>query len=142
MVNYKHYENIVYEIIGAAMAVHRTLGSGLLEAVYAESLHWELLDNGIENVLEKEVSCYYKDHLLDKKYRIDMVVGDICIELKSVDELSAVHRAQLFNYLRLTRMSLGLLINFGAERLEGERYAYIEEKNLCCRLDKNMQFVD
>ena len=61
MVRYKQYEDIVYEIIGAAMAVHRTLGSGLLEAVYAESLHLELLDNGIENVLEKEVNCYYKN---------------------------------------------------------------------------------
>lgn len=142
MVNYKQYEDVVYEIIGAAMAVHRTLGSGLLEAVYAESLHLELLDNGIDNVLEKEVNCYYKEHLLEKKYRIDMVVGDICIELKSVDELASAHRAQLFNYLRLTRMPLGLLINFGAESLEGERYAYIEEKNLCCRLDKNMMFVD
>lgn len=142
MVSYKQYEDIVYEIIGAAMTVHRTLGSGLLEAVYAESLHLELLDNGIENVLEKEVNCYYKKHLLEKKYRIDMVVGNICIELKSVDELTSVHRAQLFNYLRLTRMPLGLLINFVAESLEGERYAYIEEKNLCCRLDKNMMFVD
>lgn len=142
MVSYKQSEDIVYEIIGAAMAVHRTLGSGLLEAVYAESLHLELLDNGIENVLEKEVNCYFKKHLLEKKYRIDMVVGNICIELKSVDELTSVHRAQLFNYLRLTRMPLGLLINFVAESLEGERYAYIEEKNLCCRLDKNMRFVD
>lgn len=123
------------------MAVHRTLGSGLLEAVYAECLHLELLDNGIDNTLEKEVNCYYKEHLLEKKYRLDMVVEDICVELKSVDELAAVHRAQLFNYLRLTRMPVGLLINFGAESLEGERYAYIEEKNLCCRLDKNMRLV-
>ncbi|MBP5645338.1 MAG: GxxExxY protein [Bacteroidales bacterium] len=142
MVNYKQYEDVVYEIIGAAMAVHRTLGSGLLEGIYAECLHLELLDNGIENVLEKEVNCYYKSHLLEKKYRIDMAVGDICIELKSVEVLSAAHRAQLFNYLRLTRMPLGLLINFGAESLEGERYAYIKEKNFCCRLDKNMEFVD
>ena len=63
MVNFTRYEDLVYEIIGAAMAVHRTLGSGLLEAVYAESLHLELLDNGIDNTLEKEVNCYYKDHL-------------------------------------------------------------------------------
>lgn len=141
MVNYKQYEDIVYEIIGAAMDVHRTLGSGLLEAVYAESLHLELLDCGIDNVLEKEVNCYYKGHLLEKKYRIDMVVGDICVELKSVEELASAHRAQLFNYLRLTRMPVGLLINFGGESLEGERYAFIEERNLCCRLDKNMRLV-
>ena len=141
MVDLKQYEAIVYDIIGAAMNVHRTLGSGLLEAIYAESLHLELMDNGIDNVLEKEVDCYYKDHLLEKKYRIDMAVGDICIELKSVDELCASHRAQLFNYLRLTRMPIGLLINFGAEGLEGERYAFIEEENLCCRLDRNMKLV-
>ncbi len=58
MVNYTQYEDSVYEIIGAAMAVHRTLGSGLLEAVYAESLHLVLLDNGIGNtfLLKRELS--------------------------------------------------------------------------------------
>lgn len=141
MVDLKRYETLIYDIIGAAMSVHRTLGSGLLEAVYAESLHLELKDNGIDNTLEKEVDCYYKGHLLEKKYRMDMVVGDICIELKSVDELCASHRAQLFNYLRLTKMPIGLLINFGSESLEGERYAFIEEENLCCRLDRNMKLV-
>lgn len=139
---YKEYEDIVYKIIGAAMTVHKTLGYGLLEAVYAECLHLELLDNGIENTLEKEVNCYYKHHTLEKKYRIDMVVGDICVELKSVQELNSSHRAQLFNYLRLTRMPVGLLINFGSDKLEGERYAFVEEYNECCRLDRNMDFVD
>ena len=109
------------------------MGAGLLEAVYAESLHLELLDNGIDNSLEIEVPCYYKHHKLEKNYRIDMKVGDICVELKSVSEIIPAHRSQLFNYLRLTRMPIGLLINFGNERLEGERY---------CLLDKNMQFVD
>ena len=140
--NFKQYEDIVYQIIGAAMTVHRTLGSGLLEAVYAECLHLELLDNGIDNELEREVECYYKDHVLEKKYRLDMVVGDICVELKAVQELCSNHRAQLFNYLRLTRMPVGLLINFGGDKLEGERYAFIERYNECCLLDKNMEFVD
>ena len=126
---YKKYEDIVYKIIGAAMTVHRTVGYGLLEAVYAECLHLELLDMGIDNVL-------------DKKYRLDMVVGDVCVELKAVQELSSVHRAQLFNYLRLTGMPVGLLINFGAESLEGERYAYDERYNECFRLDRNMDILD
>lgn len=138
---YTKYTDVVYEIIGAAMTVHRTLGSGLLEAVYAECLHLELLDNGIENELEKEVNCYYNGHLLNKKYRLDMAVGDICVELKSVEELSSAHRAQLFNYLRLTKMPIGLLINFGSSSLEGERYAFIESENLCCRLDKNLNLL-
>ncbi len=139
---YKKYEDIVYKIIGAAMTVHRTVGYGLLEAVYAECLHLELLDMGIDNELEKEVECHYKDHVLDKKYRLDMVVGDVCVELKAVQELSSVHRAQLFNYLRLTGMPVGLLINFGAESLEGERYAYDERYNECFRLDRNMDILD
>ena len=136
------YQEIVYDIIGAAMEVHSTLGAGLLEAVYAESMHLELLDNGIDNNLEVEVPCYYKHHKLEKSYRIDMKVGDICVELKSVSEIMPTHRSQLFNYLRLTRMPIGLLINFGSERLEGERYGYLEDYNGCCLLDKNMQLVD
>ena len=136
------YQEIVYDIIGAAMEVHSTLGVGLLEAVYAESMHLELLDNGIDNNLEVEVPCYYKHHKLEKSYRIDMKVGDICVELKSVSEIIPAHRSQLFNYLRLTRMPIGLLINFGNEKLEGERYGYLEDYNGCCLLDKNMQLVD
>jgi GxxExxY protein len=139
---YKQYGDLVFNIIGAAMTVHRTLGYGLLEAVYAECLHLELLDRGIDNELEKEVECYYKDHILEKKYRLDMVVGDICVELKAVQELCSAHRAQLFNYLRLTRMPVGLLINFGADSLEGERYAFVERYNECCRLDRNMEFIE
>lgn len=140
--NFVQYQDVVYEIIGSAMEVHSSLGAGLLEAIYAESLHLELLDNGIDNSLEVEVPCYYKQHKLEKSYRIDMKVGDICVELKSVAELVPAHRSQLFNYLRLTRMPVGLLINFGCNKLEGERYGFIEEYNECCMLDKNMQHVD
>ena len=71
-----------------------------------------------------------------------MKVGNICVELKSVSEIIPAHRSQLFNYLRLTRMPIGLLINFGNEKLEGERYGYLEDYNGCCLLDKNMQLVD
>ena len=81
------YKETVYQIIGAAMTVHSELGYGLLEPVYQEALHLELLDRGIENVREQELSIYYKDHLLEKKYKMDMVVGDVIVELKSVSEL-------------------------------------------------------
>lgn len=121
--------------------MHRTLGSGLLEAVYSEALHLELCERGIDNAVEVELPCYYKGQLMEKRYRMDMVVGDICIEMKSVSELSSLHRAQLFNYLRLTHMPIGLLINFGGQSLEGERYGYISEFNECILLDKNMHYV-
>lgn len=141
MKNLKDYKNTVYKIIGAAMSVHRELSWGLMEGVYQEALHLELLDCGIENEMEKQINCYYKNRLMDKQYRMDIVVGDIVLELKSVKELLPVHRAQLFNYLRLTKKPIGILINFGATSLEGERYAFIENENECVLLDKDMNML-
>ena len=71
-----------------------------------------------------------------------LVVGDIIVELKSVSELTSAHRAQLFNYLRLTKKPIGLLINFGQSYLQGERYAYCEYTNECLLLDRNMEVVN
>ena len=133
------YANKVYKIIGAAMTVHSELNWGLLEAVYQEALHLELLDRGIDNQREQEITVYYKKHVLDKKYKMDLVVDDIIIELKSVTSLAPAHRAQLCNYLRLARKPLGLLINFGEESLVGERWAYDEDTNECFIVDRNMQ---
>lgn len=136
------YANKVYKIIGAAMTVHSELGYGLLEPVYQEALHLELLDRGIDNFREIEIPIYYKKHLLEKKYRMDIVVDDIIVELKSVTSLVAAHRAQLCNYLRLTRKPIGLLINFGEENLIGERWAYDEETNECFIVDRYMKPID
>ena len=139
MLELSKYSNKVYKIIGAAMAVHSELNWGLLEPVYQEALHLELLDCGIENEREKEIEVYYKKHLLNKKYKMDIVVDDIIVELKSVTSLAPAHRAQLCNYLRLTRKPLGLLINFGEESLIGERWAYDEDTNECFIVDRNME---
>ena len=139
MTNLSKYANKVYKIIGSAMTVHSELGWGLLEPVYQEALHLELLDRGIENQREQEIQVYYKKHLLEKKYKMDIVVGDIIVELKSVTKLAPAHRAQLCNYLRLTRKPLGLLINFGEESLIGERWAYEADTNECFIVDRNME---
>ena len=139
--DFKQYKDIVYQIIGAAMNVHDELSWGLLEPVYNEALHLELLDNNIANEREKHLPCYYKHHQLEKFYQMDLVVDDVVVELKSVDELNSAHRAQLFNYLRLTRKPIGLLINFGQPSLQGERYGYDEETNECILLNKNMEPV-
>ena len=77
--------------------------------------------------------------MLDKKYKMDIVVDNIIVELKSVTKLSPAHRAQLCNYLRLTRKPLGLLINFGEESLVGERWAYDADTNECFIVDRNME---
>ena len=138
----KDYKDTVYKIIGSAMKVHDELGWGLLEPIYNEALHLELLEQGVANEREKHLPCFYKHHQLEKYYQMDLVVGDIIVELKSVSELTSAHRAQLFNYLRLTKKPIGLLINFGQSYLQGERYAYCEYTNECLLLDRNMEVVN
>lgn len=139
--NPKDYKDRVYRIIGAAMEVHSSLGSGLLEPIYNEAFVMELDDRGIKGEPEKFLPCYYKKRLMKKYYKMDVVVGDIVVELKSVQKLISAHRAQLFNYLRLTRRPIGLLINFGGERLQGERYAYDDDTNTCYLLDRFMERI-
>lgn len=141
MLKCKQYGHKVYQIIGAAMEVHSHLNYGLLEAVYQEALHLELKDRGIDNDCEKPIKIYYKGQLLQKEYKMDIVADDIIIELKSVYQIAPVHRAQLCNYLRLTKKPIGLLINFGEESLIGERWAYDEATNECLLVDRNMEPV-
>ena len=139
--NPKNYKEKTYKIIGAAMTVHKELNWGLLEPVYNEALHLELLSRGVENEREKNLPCYYKGQLLEKCYQMDLVAEDIVVELKSVGKIISAHRAQLFNYLRLTKKPIGLLINFGQPRLQSERYAFFEETNECVLLDKDMNIL-
>ena len=139
--NIVRHKEIIYSIIGAAMEVHRELGGGLSEPIYNEALFLELQDRGIKCEREKQVQCFYKNHQLEKYYQMDLVVDDVIAELKSVSELIAAHRQQLFNYLRLTRMPMGLLINFGQPSLQGERYAYFKDDNECVLVDRDMNLV-
>ena len=134
----KRYKEIVYKVIGAAMTVHKELGYGLQEAIYNEALCMELRDRKIQAESEVELLCFYKGRQLQKKYRMDVVVGDIIVELKSVCKIQEEHRAQLFNYLRLTKKPVGLLVNFGERGLMCERYSYDESCNECVLLDKDM----
>ena len=123
------------------MEVHHELGFGLLEPIYQEALQVELNDMNIPNEREQEIPIRYKNHLLEKKYKVDFLVGDIVIELKSVEHLTSDHRAQLCNYLRLTKKPIGLLINFGEKSLVGERWVYDPQKNICDLVNKDMQVV-
>jgi GxxExxY protein len=136
------YKDLVYKIVGAAMEVHNELNWGLLEPVYNEALHRELKNQGIESQCEVSLPCYYKGELMDKYYRLDLVVDDIIVELKSVTELIPAHRAQLFNYLRLTMKPIGILFNFGEESLRTERYAFDKRTNECILVDVNMKPIE
>ena len=117
------YKNESYKIVGAALKVYNMLGSGFLEAVYQEALEIELQHQGISYEREKELRIYYDGIELKQTYRADFVCYDkIIVELKAVSCLEDSHRSQVYNYLRATKLKLGILINFGhSEGLEWER---------------------
>ena len=140
--DYTKYRDLVYKIIGAAMEVHGELGYGLLEPVYQEALSRELSIRHIDNVREKEIEIYYKGVKMDKFYKMDLVVDDIIGELKAVESVASEHRAQLFNYLRLTQKPIGVLINFGEKNLHSERYIYDKDTNECYLVDKYLDPVE
>jgi GxxExxY protein len=111
------------EVIGAAIAVHKELGPGLLESVYEGALVIELNDRKIPFARQIEMPVRYKNRPLAGRLRVDLLVADrLIVEVKAVDRLNELHEAQLLTYLRLTSRRLGLLINFNVPRLrEGVR---------------------
>ncbi len=116
------YEQQIYNIIGAAMEVHRHLGCGFLEEVYQEALERELKHREIPFEAQCRIKVYYKDEPLDKYYIADLVCyDDLIIELKAVGELAPIHTSQLVNYLQATNSLYGVLINFGEESLRYRR---------------------
>ena len=111
-----------YQIIGACFEVHRNLGPGFLEAVYAEALMWEFEERDIPYEKNKELSIEYKGKLLSKKYYADFVCyGKIIIELKTNDALTQENISQVLNYLKATKMRLGILANFGEQKFHSRR---------------------
>ena len=117
----------IYDVVGAAMEVHATLGRGMAEAIYQEALAVEMSKRDMVVEREKLLRLQYKDVLLEKVYYADLYYHGVIIELKSVDEIISDHRAQLFNYMRITGNFRGILINFGEKKLRAERYLYLPE---------------
>jgi GxxExxY protein len=107
------------EIIDAAMTVHRSLGPGLLETVYEQCLHHELVTRGQTVLRQVPVPVTYDTVTLDTGFRIDLLVNDVVIvELKAVEAMIPLYDAQLLTYLKLTQKHAGLLINFNVPRLK------------------------
>jgi len=119
----------IYNVVGAAMEVHKTLGRGMEEPIYQESLAIEMNKRGMIAEREKELQLTYKDVVLKKTYRADFYYNGIIIELKSVTEIISDHRAQLFNYMRITGRLRGILFNFGEKFLRSERYLYLPDED-------------
>lgn len=116
----------VFAIIGAAMEVHRVPGSGFLEPVYQEALEIESTSRLLPFVSQKILHITYKDCLLKKEYIADFVYyNQIIVELKALDKLAGREESQILNYLKATKMKVGLLINFGSSpKLEWKRFVY------------------
>lgn len=105
-------------VIGCAIEVHRGLGPGLLESAYQSCLAYELSSSSISFKLEHPMPVEYKEVKLDCGYRLDLLVeGCLILELKAVSQVQDIHRAQILTYMKLAKVSTGLLINFNVGRL-------------------------
>jgi len=108
-------QSLSYKIIGLAIEVHRQLGAGLLESAYQECLFYEIKKAGFKVEKEKSLPIVYKEIEINQGYRIDLLVEDkLVIELKTVDNYTSVHFAQILTYLKLGKYPLGLLINYNS----------------------------
>lgn len=111
-----------FEIIGAAMEVHRQLHRGLLESIYCEALASEFGLRQIPFEAERPLQMEYKGQRLKGVYRMDFVCfGSVVVEIKGASALTPADEAQLLNYLAMSRLERGLLINFGGKSLEYKR---------------------
>lgn len=116
------YKDLTERIISAAIEVHKGLKNGFLEYVYKEALCYELNLREITFERQKELDIYYKDLLIPKKYTPDLIIeAKVIVEIKATSGLTNNDEAQLLNYLKASRLRIGLLLNFGKEVLEIDR---------------------
>ena len=134
----------MYDVVGAAMEVYNTLGRGMAEAIYQEALAVEMKKRGMNAEREKQLRLQYKDVLLEKTYYADFFYKGVIIELKSVDEIVSDHRAQLFNYMRITKQYRGIIFNFGEKGLYTERYLYLPDYDdfILLNQDNYTEYID
>ena len=121
---------LTYQILKCAYAVHTELGPGLLESSYEFALTYELKVSGFSVERQKMLPLIYKGHELDSGYRVDLMVeSKIIVEIKSAAALDEIHKAQLLTYLKLSSLSVGLLLNFNVTSM----------KNGICRIVNNFE---
>jgi len=119
MTEKERLDNITGTIINCAIGVHRALGPGLLESAYEACLAFELVEQGLKIERQKPLPVVYRDVKLECGYRLDIFVEESVIaEIKVVDHLAPIHKAQLLSYLRLSECKVGLLINFNVKVLK------------------------
>lgn len=129
IITQKYINDLAYKIVGCAIEVHKHLGPGLLESVYEKCLLQELKEQGLSVKSQIQVPIYYKDALLENDLKLDLLVNDlIIIELKAVETMIPVFKAQLLSYLKLTGKLKGLLINFHTENITNQLVPLVTEE--------------
>lgn len=119
--NYK-YSDITGKVIGCALEIHKTLGSGFQEVIYQRCLEIEFNKAGLSYKREKEMNVYYEGVLVGNR-RVDFLVeGKVLVELKAITQMEDVNKAQVINYLEAYNLEVALLINFGSKSLEVKRF--------------------
>ncbi len=120
--NNYYKSEITSKIIKSAYAVHTELGNGFQELIYQRALQYEFITNNLLFEREKEMDIWYRNNKIGER-RVDFLVDrDIMVELKAVTKLEPVHLAQLINYIEAYKVRIGLLINFGANKIEIRRF--------------------
>lgn len=120
----KYLDELTFKVIGAAIEVHKNMGSGLLESVYQQCIIEELTNRNINFVSEFKVPLVYKGKELDIEFRCDLFVENcLIVELKSVSEIKPIHDAQVLNYMNLLKVPKGIIINFNCFNIfrEGQK---------------------
>ena len=132
MISISRMKNHMYDVVGAIHEVHHELGAGLNESCYQEGFRMELEEQGVPFQHEMSFHPMYHGRRMSTSFRIDFLCKkDIIVECKAVSELLPVHRAQLFNYMRLLRKPCGILVNFAPKFAAIERYLFdLEEDNI------------
>lgn len=139
MINIAKLKNHIYDVVGAIHEVHKELGPGLSEYCYQEGLQMQLGEQQIVFQREKIFHPTYHGRLLHAEYRMDFLCKeDIIVECKSVTDLVNNHRAQLFNYMRLSKLPCGILVNFAPVFAKIERYFYDDELKEILTVDGKM----
>ena len=111
--------DISYKIRGAIFDIYNELGAGLLESVYVAALEWELLNQGLQVKREVPVPVHYKEVKMDLGFRLDLLVENkVIIEVKSVENLAEVHHKHVLTYLKITKLKLGILVNFNVANIK------------------------
>ena len=119
------HKELVYDIVGCAMEVHSELGPGFLESVYEEALTIVFIEKGLKCEQQKNLKIKFRGENLKKQFTADLIVDDkVIVELKAVAQLKKIDEAQLINYLKATGLKVGLLLNFGMEKLDWKRFVY------------------